>query len=227
MTSLRERVLRSTGLEPLSHRPPLTPRFWFYSAAAFLLPVIMQVVLPEDPSLTDELVWLVTLVPAFLLSLHYGLRGAFAALLMGTVLFVVVQLVLALNYTPDDWRITVPIYIAYGTIAISVGSLSEQLHRYYNRVLQNQRMAAIGELAVTVRHEINNALTAIVVESELLSADDTSLTEDQKQSAKNIHLGAMRIADVVRKITRLEDVPTMDYAGSVRMVDLGSARETT
>ncbi|MBW2233742.1 MAG: hypothetical protein JRH17_25465, partial [Deltaproteobacteria bacterium] len=37
------------------------------------------------------------------------------------------------------WRITVPIYIAYGTIAISVGSLSERLHRYYNRILQNER----------------------------------------------------------------------------------------
>ena len=103
----------------------------------------------------------------------------------------------------------------------------EQLHRYYNRILQNERMAAIGEFAVTVRHEINNPLTVIVTESELLSADDASLTEDQKQSAKNIHLGAMRIADVVRKITRLEDAPTTDYAGSVRMVDLGSARETT
>lgn len=223
--SLRKKVLRSTGLEPLAHRPPLTPRFWFYSAVAFLLPVIVQVALPDDPSLTDELVWLVTLVPAFLLSLHYGLRGAFAALLMGTVLFMVVQLVLALNYTPDDWRITVPIFVAYGVIAISVGSLSEQLHRYYNRILQNQRTAAIGEFAITVRHEINNALTAIVTESELLSADDASLTEDQKQSARNIHKGAMRIADVVRKITRLADAPVTTYAGSVKMVDLGSARE--
>ena len=224
--SLRRRILRYTGLQPLAHRPPLTPRFWFYSAAAFLMPIIVQIALPADPGLTDELVWLVTLVPAFLLSLHYGLRGAFAALMMGTALFVVVQMVLALNFTPDDWRITVPIYIAYGVIAISVGSLSEQLHGYYNRILQNQRMAAIGEFAVTVRHEINNALTAIVTESELLSAHDASLTEDQKQSAKNIHSGAMRIAESVRKITNLADAPVTTYAGDRQMVDLGSARET-
>jgi signal transduction histidine kinase len=223
--SLRKKVLRNTGFEPMSHRPPLSHRFWFYSAAAFLLPVIVQVAIPEDPSLADELIWLVTLVPAFLLSLHYGLWGAFAALLMGTVLFLVVQLVLALNFTADDWRITVPIYIAYGAIAISVGSLSEQLHRYYNHILQGHRMVTIGEFAVTVRHEINNALTAIVTESELLSADDASLTEDQKQSARNIHKGAMRIAEVVRKITRLEDAPVTDYAGMAKMVDLASARE--
>ena len=65
-----------------------------------------------------------------------------------------------------------------------------------------------------------------MVESQLLSADDAGLTEDQKQSAKNIHKGAMRIADVARKITRLEDAPATDYAGSGRTVDLGSARET-
>ena len=103
MMSLRKKVLRSTGMQPLSHRPPLSTRFWFYSAAAFLMPIVVQIMLPEDPGLTDELVWLVTLVPAFLLSLHYGLRGAFAALLMGTALFMVVQIVVALNFTPDDW----------------------------------------------------------------------------------------------------------------------------
>ena len=41
---------------------------------------------PQARALTDELVWLITLAPAFLLSLHYGLRGAFAALIVGTVL---------------------------------------------------------------------------------------------------------------------------------------------
>jgi len=225
--SLRRRFLRYTGMQPLAHRPPLTPRFWFYSAAAFLMPIVVQVILPDDPGLTDELVWLVTLVPAFLLSLHYGLRGAFAALLMGTLLFVVVQIVVALNFTPDDWRITVPIYIAYGVIAISVGSLSEQIHGYYNRILRNERMAAIGEFAVTIRHEINNALTAIVTESELLSAEDTELTEDQKQSALNIHRAAMRIAENVRKITNLADAPVITYAGDRRMVDLGAAPEKT
>jgi signal transduction histidine kinase len=212
-------------MQPLAHRPPLSPRFWFYSAAAFLMPIVVQIILPDDPGLTDELVWLVTLVPAFLLSLHYGLRGAFAALLMGTVLFVVVQVVVTLNFTPDDWRITVPIYIAYGAIAISVGSLSEQIHGYYNRILRTERMAAIGEFAVTIRHEINNALTAIVTESELLSAEDSGLTEDEKHSAQNIHRAAMRIAESVRKITNLADAPVITYAGSRRMVDLEAAPE--
>ncbi len=223
--SLPPWIMRAVGFEPLSHRPPLSSRFWVYSASAYLFPVVVQVALPEDPGLTDELVWLVTLAPAFLLSLHYGLRGAFAALMMGTALFVVVQLVVALNFTPDDWRITVPIYIAYGTLAISVGSLSEQLHGYYNRALRNERMAAIGQFAVTIRHEINNALTAIVTESQLLTAEGSTLNTEQRSSAESIHAAAMRIANNVRKITNLADAPVTTYAGGVKMIDLEAAKE--
>ena len=221
----RSRLLDVMGLEPMAHRPPLSTRFWFYSAAAYLMPVVIQVILPDDPGLTDELIWLVTLAPAFFLSLHYGLKGAFAALMMGTALFVVVQIVVAVNFTPDDWRITVPIYIAYGSLAISVGWLSELLHGFYQRTLSNERMAAIGQFAVTVRHEINNALTAIVTESQLLSESEPDLSEDQKLSADNIHEAAMRVAASVRKITNLADAPVTSYARGVRMVDLDAASE--
>jgi len=224
--SLKSRIVETIGFAPLAHRPPLSPRFWIYCAAAYLIPVVVQVALPEDPGLTDELVWLVTLTPAFLLSLHYGLKGAFAGLVMGTVLFIVVQSVVALNYTPDDWRITVPIYVAYGSLAISVGWLSEELHNYYHRALRNERMAAIGQFAVAIRHEINNALTAIVTESQLLSAQGSSLTEDQKESAQGIHDAALRIATNIRKITNLADAPVTTYTGGIMMVDLASAKST-
>ena len=224
--SLKTKIIETIGLAPLDHRPPLSPRFWIYCAAAYLIPVVVQIGFPEDPSLVDELVWLVTLTPAFLLSLHYGLKGAFAGLVMGTSLFIVVQWVVALNYTPDDWRITVPIYIAYGSLAISVGWLSEELHNYYHRALRNERMAAIGQFAIAIRHELNNALTAIVTESQLLSAQRSSLTEDQKESAQNIHDAAMRIATNVRKITKLADAPVTTYSGDVMMIDLAAATTT-
>ncbi len=222
--SVRRVWERLTRFEQLSHCPPLSPRAWVYCTAAYLIPVVVQVALPEDPGITDELAWLVMLAPAFLLGLHYGLKGSFAALLMGTALFIVVSLVVAVNFTPNDWRVTVPIYIAFGSLAISVGWLSEELHGYYHRALKNERMAAIGQFAVTIRHEINNALTAIVTESQLLSADDASLTEDQKASARNIHEAAMRIAVNIRKMTNLADAPVTTYTGGVKMVDLGAAK---
>ena len=212
-------------LEPLAHGLPTSPRFWIYAATAYLLPVVVQIAFPEDPALTDELVWLVTLAPAFLLSLQYGLRGAFAALIMGTALFVVVQLVVAINFTPDDWRITTPIYIAYGVITISVGWLAEKLHSYYQVALKNERMAAIGQLAVTVNHRVNNSLAAIVADSDLLLSDSESFKDAQKESLERINQSALRIARDVRKISKLRDAPVVSYGGDVPMVDLDKASE--
>jgi signal transduction histidine kinase len=218
------RLLHFVGFPPMSHRPPLHGRFWLYCTAAYLIPVVAQVALPRDPGMYDELVWLITLAPAFLLSLHYGLKGAVAGLLMGTALFLVVQAVVALNYTPDDWRITVPIYVAYGTLAISVGWLSEQLHSYYERALASERLAGIGQVAVTVRHEVNNALTAIVAESQILAEARDGLSDDQRHSATAIKEAALRIAEDLRKLTNLADAPIAEYTRGVNMLDLRAAR---
>lgn len=223
--TLHDRILRAVGFPPMAHRPPLEPRFWLYCTAAYVMPVVSQVALPEDPGLYDELVWLVTLAPAFLLSLHYGLKGAVAGLLMGTSLFVAVQIVVALNFTPDDWRITVPIYIAYGSLAISVGWLSEQLHEWYLRALAAERLAGIGQLAVTVRHELNNTLTAVVAESQLLADAKDGLSDEHRHSARAIHDAALQIAADLRKLTNLADAPVTEYAHGVKMVDLRGAAE--
>lgn len=227
--SLRSSILRYVGFEPLAHRPPLTPRFWLYCAVAYILPVVAQVVFPEDPGSYDELVWLVTLAPAFLLSLHYGLRGAVVGLLMGTTLFITVQIIVSVYYTADDPRMTAPIYISYGVLAISVGWLSEQLHSYYQRMLKDARLAAIGEFAVTIRHEVNNALTSIVAESQLLSETEPGISQEGKAAARSIHQAALRIAGDVRKLTSLANAPVTEYSPGVQMIDLkaASVREPT
>jgi signal transduction histidine kinase len=202
------------------HRPPLPARYWFYAAGAYLIPVVAQIVFPDDPALTDELVWLITLAPAFLLSLHYGLRGAFAALIMGTSLFIVVQLVVAINFTPDDWRITVPTYVAYGVLAISVGWLSEELHGHYRNALEQERMVAIGQMALTIKHSLNNALTAVVTESQFLAAESDNLTADQQESLRSISESALRMAREVDKITTLEEAPVTTNRSGFEMLDL-------
>lgn len=209
--------------ERLSHRPPLSSRFWIYAAAAYVIPVVVQVGFPEDPTFTDELVWLVTLAPAFLLALHYGLKGAFVALIMGTALFLVVQLVVATNFTPDNWKVTVPTYVAYGVLSISVGWLSEQLHIHYRTAIGNERMAAIGQLALTIKHEVNNALTTIMAETDNLL--DRELAEDREvqESLKSLKESARRIAAHVDQITRLETAPVSRAVGQLEMLDLDNA----
>jgi signal transduction histidine kinase len=218
--SRRRRILRLIGFEPMSHRPELPARYWLYAAGAYVIPVVAQIVFPQDRALTDELVWLITLAPAFLLSLHYGLRGAFAALIVGTVLFVIVPLVGAVNFTPDDWRITVPTFVAYGVLAISVGWLSEELHRHYRTAIDRERMAAIGQMALTIKHSLNNALTTVITECQFLASDSEDLTEDQRESLRTLNDAALRMAREIDKITTLDSAPATTEQAGFEVLDL-------
>jgi signal transduction histidine kinase len=146
-----------------------------------------------------------------------------AGLLMGTALFITVQVVVALNYIPDDWHMTVAIYLSYGVLCISIGWLSEQLHGYYQRLLKSARLAAIGEFAVTIRHEVNNALTSIVAESQLLNETEPGLSVEGKLAARSIHQAALRIAGDIRKLTSLANAPVTEYAAGIQMIDLKAA----
>ncbi|MDH4045635.1 MAG: hypothetical protein OEY20_10675 [Gemmatimonadota bacterium] len=212
-------------LQHVAHLPPLPGRFWVYTIAAYLIPVVAVVALPRDPGLYDELIWLVTLVPAFLLSLHFGLRGALVGLLAGTALFLGGTAVVALTTEAYDPRITIPIYVAYGVIAISVGWLSQELHDRYQTAVEEARLAIIGQLALTIRHQLNNALGTIVGESQILAEMDDHLTAEQRASARAIHEAALRISADVRKLTNLETAPLTEYVDGIKMVDLSGARE--
>jgi signal transduction histidine kinase len=210
--------------EPMAHRPPLHRRYWAYSTVAYLAPVVVQVVWPASSSVGDELVWLITLVPAFLLALHYGLRGALAGLLLGTALFIAVQTVLALYFIPDDWRITLPIWVAYGTLAASVGWLSEELHVFYQRALRAERLAAIGEASLALRLRLTDALSVISAQTDLLRNRDP-LTDEQRQSLDIVRQAADDSARVLEQLTRLGDAPpTVGYPTGERALDLSAVQ---
>jgi signal transduction histidine kinase len=208
------------GFAPLAHRPPLPKRWWVYCAVAYLAPSLVLTLVPADEVSYRDLVWLVTLVPAYLLSLHYGMRGAVAGLVMGTVLFTTIQLLVALNLDEEDWRITVPIFTAYGTIAISVGWLSQQLHVFYARALEGERVAVIRQVAVAMRHEVNNALATILAEGQLLEQDARITHPEDQQSLQNMLAMSRRIRNSIEKLVTLTHAPVTDYVEGVPMIDL-------
>ena len=204
----------------MSYRPPLPRRWWLYCAVAYLAPsVVLQLVPAADVPYRD-LVWLLTLVPAFVLSLHYGMHGAVSGLVMGTILFTAIQFLVAWSLEPEDWRITVPIYVAYGAIAISVGWLSEQLHLFYDRAIEGERVAVVGQVAVAIRHEVNNALAAIIAEGQLLEEDGRLTHPEDIKSLENIIAMARRVNASMEKLATVTHAPVTDYAGGVKMIDL-------
>jgi signal transduction histidine kinase len=221
---IRREVLDLLGFTPMTHRPPLPKRWWLYCAIAYLAPSIVLQIVPAADVPYRDLVWLITLVPAYVLSLHYGMHGAVSGLFMGTILFTAIQYLVAWNLEPEDWRITVPIYIAYGAIAISVGWLSEQLHLYYFRAMQGERVAVVGQVAVAIRHEVNNALAAIVAEGQLLEMDARITHPEDKRSLDNIMSLAHRVQRSIETLATVSHAPVTEYAAGVKMIDLEKLR---
>jgi len=200
----------------MAHRPPLPRRWWVYCAIAYLAPSMVLALVPAEDVPYRDLVWLLTLVPAYLLSLHYGMRGAVAGLVMGTVLFTSIQLLVALRLDAEDWRITVPIY----------GWLSQQLHEFYGRAIEGERVAVIRQLAVTMRHEVNNALAAILAEGQLLEHDAVLTHPEDKQSLQNILTMARRIQHSIDTLVNVTHAPITDYVEGVPMIDLQRVTST-
>jgi signal transduction histidine kinase len=83
--------------------------------------------------------------------------------------------------------------------------------------LDKERLDAIVEMAVTVNHEINNPLTAILGNVQLLLMKRGDLDEDLQKKLVTIEDAAMKIRDVTQKMLRMKSV---EYAEGTEMLDL-------
>jgi signal transduction histidine kinase len=201
-----KRTVFTIALQQMAHRPPLPRRWMAYCVVAYLIPIVLLEALPEEAGTFREVSWLMTLAPAFILSLHFGMLGALAGMIAGTMLFVAVQLILNVHLVVVNQDVLLPIYVSYGMLAIAVGWLSQQLHDYYGRLVRAERLAAIGEVAVTLRHELGNALQAITAEAGVLGRS-ANIGERERESAETILDMAHRIQRDVQKLSALTEAP--------------------
>ncbi len=87
-------------------------------------------------------------------------------------------------------------------------------------LVRAERLAAVGEMTVTLHHEINNPLMAAFADVELLLADPNAPPETLRQGLEDIRQALRRIRDIVQRIGKLREVRSKDYLRGVRMVDL-------
>src|SRR5919112_5333445 len=87
-------------------------------------------------------------------------------------------------------------------------------------LVRAERLAAIGEMTVTLHHEINNPLMAAFAEVELLLSQPNATPAQQHQSLAEVRLALQRIRDIVQRIGKLREARTKDYLRGVQMLDL-------
>jgi DNA-binding response OmpR family regulator len=87
-----------------------------------------------------------------------------------------------------------------------------------------ERLAAIGEMMVTLHHEINNPLMSAFTDIELLLADRAT-PPAQRPELEAIRDSLRRIRDIVRQIADLRETRVREYLPGVKMLDLGAPDE--
>jgi DNA-binding response OmpR family regulator len=94
-------------------------------------------------------------------------------------------------------------------------------------LVRAERLAAIGEMTVTLHHEINNPLMAAFADVELLLADLDASSDQRRQGLEDIRQALRRIRDIVQRIGGLREARSKDYLRGVRMLDLERQGEET
>ncbi len=86
--------------------------------------------------------------------------------------------------------------------------------------LEREKLAGITETAVTVNHEINSPLTAILGNVQLLLRDAESLDERLVAKLHTIEKSAERIQKVTRLLMNVRKPKSRQYSEGITMLDL-------
>jgi signal transduction histidine kinase len=95
-----------------------------------------------------------------------------------------------------------------------------------DEALQKQKLSGIVETAVTVNHEINSPLTAILGNVQLLLRDAEQLDERLVAKLRTIEESAERIQRVTKKLLNVKRPRSIDYSDGIRMLDLSDESES-
>jgi nitrogen-specific signal transduction histidine kinase len=85
---------------------------------------------------------------------------------------------------------------------------------------EGARLAGIVETTIAVAHEMNNALTVLMLNAELLDKDVNPA--ELAEISREILAASASIAGIVQRLRQIGDLTTVDYLGEARMLDLSS-----
>jgi len=93
---------------------------------------------------------------------------------------------------------------------------------YQEKVLL-ERLEAIGQISLTVRHEINNPLAVICGQAQLL-LQRKDLSEEVRSKLKIVYEMGLRISEIIKQLDQVQD-KTREYIRGEKMIDIRPAKK--
>jgi len=87
-------------------------------------------------------------------------------------------------------------------------------------LVKAERLGAIGQVGVAVRHEINNPLTTVIGNIELLIERYEDKDKELTTRLGTILNNALRIGEIVKRLQGIKQEKVVDYLKGVKMTDL-------
>jgi DNA-binding response OmpR family regulator len=101
-----------------------------------------------------------------------------------------------------------------------IRALREALAAAERDLVHAERLAAIGELNVTLHHTINNPLMTAFAETDLLLHTGEGLSDEQRVSLESIKSALKTIQATLQRVSDLRHDRTEEYVDGVSMIDL-------
>ena len=85
-----------------------------------------------------------------------------------------------------------------GILASALDDMKMKLKHSYERLLQSEKMALMGQVVAGIAHELNNPLTIVMGHTELMLHE--TVDDRLKQPLSRVHDGAQRASKIVRNL---------------------------
>jgi len=102
---------------------------------------------------------------------------------------------------------------------VAVRDVTEQ-KRLREMLLEAERIAAVCQLGIAVRHEINNPLTTVIGNAELLLERAGEGDAELQKRLDVILNNALRIAEIVKQLEGIKKDKVVEYLEGVKMTDI-------
>ncbi|MBD3246472.1 MAG: hypothetical protein GF333_05615 [Candidatus Omnitrophica bacterium] len=126
-----------------------------------------------------------------------------------------------LNMLKNQSAIALSNSLLYENIEKQVREKTRELVDVQKQLIQAEKLATVGTLAGGVAHEINNPLTAVLTNVQMLLAAPEGMNETDLESLQLIEEATKRCRNIVQKLMTYAKKPM--ESGTWSMVDLSSA----
>lgn len=102
---------------------------------------------------------------------------------------------------------------------VSARDVTEK-RRLRSMLVEAERLGAIGQVGIAVRHEINNPLTTVIGNIELLIERYDGKDRELTTRLETVLQNALRIAEIVKQLQAVKKDRVVEYLKGVQMTDL-------